>query len=143
MPAIDKPPIQLTAVEMDAVIAYLQAKDGNEVTISLPTESPAPTEQEAVAPAGAAPAPAQTPEEAVGKYACQACHSMLGTESAVGPSLADVGTRMPREQIRRSILEPNAEIAEGFTEGVMPGDFAEKMTVKELEMIVQLLANGH
>jgi hypothetical protein len=50
---------------------------------------------------------------------------------------------MPREQIRRSILEPNAEIAEGFTEGVMPGDFAEKMTVKELEMIVQLLANGH
>jgi mono/diheme cytochrome c family protein len=84
MPAIDKPPIQLSNVEMDAVIAYLQAKDGNEVTISLPTESPAPTEQEAGAPAGAAPAPAQTPEEAVGKYACQACHSMLGTESAVG-----------------------------------------------------------
>ncbi|MEA3278263.1 MAG: c-type cytochrome [Pseudomonadota bacterium] len=137
MPAIDKPPIQLSPVEMDAVIAYLQAKDGNEVSVALPTEAPAPAEKAAAV--GAAPAPAKTPEEAVAKYGCQACHSMLGTESPVGPPLSDVGARLSQEQIIQSILEPDAEIAEGFSEGVMPGDFAEKMTVRELEMIIELL----
>ena len=138
MPAIDKAPIQLSAVEIDAVIAYLQAKDGNEVTVTLPTEAPTPAPQEA----SAAPASAKTPEEAIAKYGCQACHSMLGTESLVGPPLTDAGARLSKEQIIQSILEPEAEIAEGFPMGVMPGDFAEKMTVKELEMIVGLLGSG-
>ncbi len=37
MPAVDKPPVSLTADEIDAVIAYLQAKDGNPVTM-LPSK---------------------------------------------------------------------------------------------------------
>lgn len=139
MPAIDKPPIQLSPVELDAVIAYLQAKDGHEVTVALPTEAPAPATQTV---AGAAPAPAETAEAAVAKFACQACHSMLGTESPVGPSLKDVGARLTPEQIRQSILEPNAEVAAGFAPGIMPGDFAARMTVKELEMIVALLVGS-
>ncbi len=140
MPAIDKSPIQLSPVEIDAVIAYLQAKDGNEVTVALPTESPAPVMEQGGAATGGAPAPAATAEEALAKYGCQACHSMLGTESPVGPKLDDVGARFAPEQIRQSILDPNAEIAEGFSAGMMPADFAEKMTVKELQMIVQLMA---
>lgn len=33
MPAVDKPPMSLTADEINAVIAYLLAKDGNPVTV--------------------------------------------------------------------------------------------------------------
>jgi len=36
MPAVDKPPMSLTPVEVDAVIAYLLVKDGNPVTVPLP-----------------------------------------------------------------------------------------------------------
>ena len=36
MPAVDKPPIQLSELVMDAIIAYLQKKDGNPVTVSQP-----------------------------------------------------------------------------------------------------------
>ena len=36
MPAIDKPPMSLTPVEVDAIIAYLLAKDGSPVTVPLP-----------------------------------------------------------------------------------------------------------
>ncbi len=139
MPAINKPPIELSAVEMDAIIAYLQAKDGYEVTVALPTEAPAAAEPAAVAATGGAPAPAVTAEAAVKKYACMACHALLGSEAALGPSLNDIGQRQPAQAIRASIIDPDAVITEGFTPGVMPGDFAEKMTVKELEMIVQLL----
>ncbi len=141
MPAVDKAPIQLSAMEIDAIIAYLQSKDGNEVTVSLPSPEAA-AEVAAAAPAGgsgSAPAPATTGEEALGKYTCTACHSMDSNDTLVGPGLMDVGGRLSVEELRQSIIEPNAVIAEGFPP-IMPADFAGKMTVKELQMIVDLLA---
>jgi len=141
MPAIDKAPIQLSAMEMDAVIAYLQAKDGNEVTVSLPSPEAA-AEVAAATPAqgsAAAPVLAATPEEALQKYTCAACHSMTSRDVLVGPGLSDVGARLSVDQIRQSIIDPNAVITEGFP-AAMPADFAAKMTVKELEMIVNYLA---
>jgi len=38
MPAVDKPPMSLTPAEVDAIIAYLLAKDGNPVTVALPRD---------------------------------------------------------------------------------------------------------
>ncbi len=57
----------------------------------------------------------------------------------MGPGLATVGGRLSETEIRQSIVDPAAVIAEGFPPA-MPADFAEKMTVKELEMLVQHLA---
>ena len=139
MPTINKAPIELSDVEIDAVIAFLQSKDGGDVTVSLPTEAPV---VEAPAAAGGVPAPAKTAEEAIAKYGCQACHSLLGTESGVGPDLTKVGARLSIADIRRSILDPNAIIAEGFDANMMPADFADRMTVKELNMIVTLLGEA-
>jgi len=138
MPAIDKPPIQLSEIEMNAVIAYMQAKDGNPVTVPLPSAEAVPitTEEKQTT----APAPiAETAQEAIKEFGCTACHSILETESPVGPDLRTVGSRLSADEIRQSILEPNAVITEGYSP-MMPGDFADKMRVKELEMIVQFLA---
>ncbi|MBL3589443.1 MAG: cytochrome C [gamma proteobacterium endosymbiont of Lamellibrachia anaximandri] len=140
MPAVDKAPIQLSAMEMDAIIAYLQAKDGNEVTVSLPSpEVAAELAAEAPAAGGVAPAPAATAEEALGKYACNSCHAMDSEDPLVGPGLASVGARLSEAEIRQSIIDPAAVITEGFPPA-MPADFAEKMTVRELRMLVQHLA---
>jgi cytochrome c551/c552 len=140
MPQINKAPIELSVIEMDAIIAYLQAKDGNEVTVELPSPDASAAAVASAKPVdGGAPAPAATAEEALAKYACTGCHSMESADPLVGPGLVDVGARLGMDEIRQSILDPNAVIAEGFP-AAMPADFAEKMTVKELEMIVQLLA---
>jgi len=48
-------------------------------------------------------------------------------------------SRLSRDQIGQSILDPAAVISEGFTD-MMPKDFGDKMTVKELSMIVDLLS---
>ena len=140
MPAVDKAPIQLSAMEMDAIIAWLQAKDSNEVTVSLPSPEAAAGATAATEPAagGAAP-PAASADQALAKYACTGCHSLEGTDALVGPGLGDVGARLSAEEIRQSILDPNAVLSEGFPPA-MPTDFAQKMTVSELEMIVQWLA---
>ncbi|MCW8883622.1 MAG: hypothetical protein OQK12_00035 [Motiliproteus sp.] len=140
MPAVDKKPIELSAVQIDAIIAFLQSKDGNEVTVALPTEAAVedsePTGTVAATPAVAA---AATVEEAIAKYGCSACHSVYDTESPVGPDLRDVGSRLGEEEIRQSIIDPAAVIAEGFP-AIMPANFAERMTVKELGLLVQGLA---
>ncbi len=136
MPAVNKAPIELSDIEINAVIAYLQAKDGNDVTVPLPTEAPAtemPLEK---------PIVAGTIEEVISKYNCQACHKILGSGGDLGPNLEQVGMRLSPEQIRQSIIDPDVEITKGFPSGVMPQNYSEQMRVKELDMLVTFLADG-
>ena len=136
MPTVDQPPIQLSAVEIDAVIAFLQQKDGNPVSVALPSGDAAPaleTGESSAAP----PALAQNAEEAIAKFGCAACHAVLQSESPVGPSLKDVGKRLSVDQIRSSIVDPKAEIAPGFPP-IMP-EFP-NMALAELNLVVQFLA---
>ena len=137
MPAVDKPPIELTDVEMDAVIAFLQAKDGNDVTVSLPSEAPTVAEAK---DAPVAEGPAQSADEAIAKFGCRACHTIQGEGAGLGPALDDVGARLSEAQIRESILDPNAIVAPGYPSDVMPQDYAAQMTVQELETLVKYLA---
>ncbi len=134
MPAVDQPPIQLSEVAMGAVIAYLQQKDGNPVTVALPTA--APESDKAEETADAPPAPPKSPEEVIAKYGCAACHSIMSTQSVIGPNLNGVGERLKIDEIRTSIIDPKAVIADGFPP-IMPNFPA--MTVAELEMVAQFL----
>ncbi|MCF6258113.1 MAG: c-type cytochrome [Gammaproteobacteria bacterium] len=136
MPAVNKAPIELSEIEINAVIAYLQAKDGNDVTVPLPIEAPEVEIQ------SAEPIVAGTIEEVLAKYNCQACHKVLGSGGDLGPDLEQVGMHLSPEQIRQSIIDPDVEITKGFPPGVMPQNFAEQMRVKELDMLVTFLVDG-
>jgi mono/diheme cytochrome c family protein len=135
MPAVNKAPIQLNDVEMDAITAFLQAKDGGDVTVELPIDAPAPATETA------APSVATTAEEALAKFSCSACHAVLDSAAELGPSLKNVGARLSAAEIRQNIVNPNAVITEGFPP-IMPLDLADRMMVKELEMIVEFLAKS-
>lgn len=144
MPDVSKPPIELSDIQMDAIVAFMQAKDGAPVTVTLPS-SPTPNGDERLAadePSTAVvAASANSAEEALAKHACPACHTILDSQSPVGPSLVDVGVRLAPAVIRQSIVDPNAVIAEGFAPNMMPADLADRMTARELEMIVEYLSN--
>ncbi|WP_457676896.1 c-type cytochrome [Thiolapillus sp.] len=139
MPHVNKPPIQLSDMEMDAITAWLLAKDGNEVTVALPAVEAAARAVEKSGVAARSQEPARAPEEALSRYGCVSCHSMDSRDALVGPGLVDVGARLDADEIRQSILDPAAVIVEGFPPA-MPADFGDRMTVNELEMIVQYLA---
>lgn len=143
MPAVDVAPILLNPVEIDAVIAFMQAKDGNEVSVSLPSAMPpAPAGQADSAPSPAVETvAADSPAALLRKYACSACHSIADSVSPVGPDLNGIGDRLDRAQISESIIDPNATIAEGFAAGMMPDTFAAQMTVRELNILVDYLAS--
>jgi len=136
MPVINKAPTDLSEVEMNAIIAFIQTKDGGEATVALPTGVVATEPKSAKADI---PKPAANAEQALKKYTCTACHAILDSSAAVGPKLSDVGERLSPAQIRESILNPAAVIAAGFPP-IMPANLVDTMMVNELEMIVAFLA---
>ena len=50
-----------------------------------------------------------------GKARCSTCHMIRGKGSPFGPELSGIGGERSSAAIRRSILEPGAEITPGFT----------------------------
>lgn len=135
MPTANRAPLNLSDLEVDAIIAFMQAKDGNEVTVSLPTDAPAVTEERSTAGVVAA----VSGEAAIAKYGCAACHVISGTGGNLGPDLTGLSERMDSAGVHQAIADPNVVIAEGYAAGLMPTDFADKMTVTEMAMVVELL----
>lgn len=140
MPDVSAGSIRLSAAEIAAVVAYLQDRGGAEVTVEIP-EDPGKKED------GGAREEEGEPREAIGdprllmaKFTCDACHMINGEGGEVGPNLSTIGAVRDRAYLRRAILDPNAEIANGFERDQMPEDMGSQMYVSELEVLVSFLA---
>ncbi len=83
------------------------------------------------------------------QFGCVACHSQDGTV-IVGPTwsgladstvtLADGSTVLAdADYLVNSILEPNAQVHEGFSEGIMPPNFAESLTTEQIDQLVAFI----
>lgn len=70
---------------------------------------------------------------------CSNCHSIREGEVIVGPSLAGIGSREDPKYIRESILDPDAEIVDGFSEGTMPDVWDEALTPQQVDQLVAYL----
>jgi cytochrome c oxidase subunit II len=72
---------------------------------------------------------------------CGGCHTFApaGATAQVGPSLDDLPD--DPEFVRRSIVDPDAEIASGFQAGVMPS-FGDRLSDEQLEALVRYLLGG-
>ncbi len=133
MPGVTGGAIDLSEAEISAVIAYLQDLGGAEVTVAIPTDAPAAeSEDSAAAKAG----PLESAEEIVASYGCGACHVIAGQSGAVGPDLSAIGVSRDNDYLRRAILDPNAEVAEGYPPGLMPATYGAQLYAQELELLV-------
>jgi mono/diheme cytochrome c family protein len=134
----------LTVAMIGAVVVFASEDEGAEAaghietelteTETGPTETetgPAETETgqtETTPPATTAPEEeAPTGDPAAGKAlfasnGCGGCHTFeaAGTTGAVGPNLDEALEGKDAEFVHQSIVEPNAEVAEGYNPGVMP-----------------------
>ncbi len=133
---------QLPEDQIWAVVAFLESQ-GGEVTV---TAADLPQERELEAATSATPAQTFTvttdPAELIGEKGCVGCHQLAGAGAPVGPPFDGMGGRLTADRIRRGVLDPNAETAEGFDQfaGVMPTYFGEQLSAAQLEAIVQFLA---
>ena len=77
---------------------------------------------------------------------CGGCHAFepAGTDAQVGPSLdaVDAGSGSVEDFIRESIIDPNAEIAQGYQPSVMPETYESTLSDEQLDALVQYLVEG-
>jgi mono/diheme cytochrome c family protein len=88
---------------------------------------------------GAKPPPLGTPAELFTEK-CGSCHSLeAGTGDGTGPNLGDSLAGKDAKYIEKQIVDPNSEIAAGFSEGVMPPDFGQQIPEQDLQGLVQYI----
>ncbi|MDP9376989.1 MAG: cytochrome c oxidase subunit II [Actinomycetota bacterium] len=73
---------------------------------------------------------------------CSSCHTLAdaGSNSSTGPNLDDALEGKSEEYIRQGILEPDQQIAAGFSAGIMPPNYDETLKPEEVDALVKYLA---
>jgi cytochrome c551/c552 len=139
--------------------AILAAREAGEAVSALPTPTPvlitALSEEQIYAglpedvTAALASADVARAEQIALVNACTGCHSLDPNVALAGPTwyqVADAAAgRVPGESpalyVYESIMNPSKFIVAGFQDGVMPKDFAERLSTQELaDLIAYLLA---
>ncbi len=85
---------------------------------------------------------------------CIKCHQVRGEGRDVGPALSEIGTKLPKEALYESILDPSAGISFGFEAwqvqlksgddayGLKTSDTAEEIAIKDTNGIVTRYKRG-
>ncbi len=104
-------------------------------------------------PNGGEAAPSQDTAEA-GRgvfmtYGCSACHTLkaVGAKGTVGPSLDGVGSWAGALEpgldagtfLHQAVLDPDEHIASGYESGIMPANFATRLSPAQLSGLVKFL----
>jgi mono/diheme cytochrome c family protein len=75
---------------------------------------------------------------------CGGCHAFgpAGTNATVGPNLDEALQGQDGASIREAIVDPNAEVAQGYAQGIMPGDYGDKLSDEQLADLVAFLSTS-
>ena len=121
-PAISMPAEIVTGQDLDDVAAYLGMYAG------VP---------------GAAPpqVPGGPGAQVFANNGCGGCHTLAAAKSGgvTGPNLDEVLPGQTAAMIHEDIADPNKDIAKGYPPNVMPANYAQTLTSKELDDLVQYL----
>ena len=137
----------LGAVEVFAVEPKEEAAAGETTTHpEPPPPPPSGTTTQAEQPP---PPPAPAGDPAAGKdlfssQGCGNCHafSAAGSSGAIGPNLDESLQGKDATFVREAIVEPNKETAQGYPANVMPDNYGQELTPKQLDDLVAFLQAG-
>jgi mono/diheme cytochrome c family protein len=75
---------------------------------------------------------------------CASCHTLqeAGASATVGPDLDDVLKGKDAAFIHESIVDPSAEVASGFSAGIMPETYDDQLDEKQLADLVAFLVQA-
>jgi cytochrome c oxidase subunit 2 len=93
---------------------------------------------------GASDNPAATGEGLFRRW-CAGCHTVEpGAAATVGPGLAGIAARAAAnpdglsaaQWLRRATVQPDAELAPGYSAGLMPSNYEQSLSAAELDALV-------
>jgi mono/diheme cytochrome c family protein len=124
-PAVSMPPDLASGQDLDDIAAYVGKYAG------VPGAAP-PT------------VPGGPGAQVFANNGCGGCHTFKAAKSGgvTGPNLDEVLVGQSEAMVHESIVDPNASIAKGYPANVMPANFGEAISSKELEQLVEYLVDN-
>jgi mono/diheme cytochrome c family protein len=121
-PAVSMPADLVTGQDLDDVAAYVGLYAG--VPGAAPPRVPGGPGAQVFANSG-----------------CGTCHTLAAAESGgvTGPDLDEVLPGQSEAMVKEDIVDPNKEIAKGYPPNVMPSNFEQSLSPKEIEDLVEYL----
>lgn len=121
-PAVSMPADVVTGQDLDDVAAYVGLYAG--VPGAAPPKVPGGPGAQVFANSG-----------------CGGCHTLAAakTGGTVGPNLDEVLPGQDAAKVEEDIVDPNAVIAHGYPPNVMPSNFGQSLSKKEIEDLVEYL----
>jgi mono/diheme cytochrome c family protein len=121
-PAVSMPANVVSGQELDDVAAYVGSIAG--VPGAAPPEVPGGPGAQVFANNG-----------------CGGCHTLAaaGSGGVTGPNLDEVLPGQSAAMVHESIVNPNAQLAKGYPANVMPQNFEQTISEKEIEELVEYL----
>jgi mono/diheme cytochrome c family protein len=134
----------LGAVEVFAKEEHPETEAPGETTPEPPPPSPGTTTTTTTTTTQQPPGSPVAGKAVFASAGCAACHTFApaGSTGTVGPDLDQVLQGKDAEFIRTSIVDPNAVIAQGYSAGVMPENFQQQLSPKQLDDLVAFLTSG-
>ncbi len=136
---------QLTEEQIWSVVAFLESQ-GGEVTVTgqdLASARQAAPASGAAAPAGAGFSTTTDPLAIIKEQGCLSCHQLGSEGMPIAPPFDHIGSRVGKDYIRESIVDPNAKAAKGYEKlkGMMPTFFGQRLSAAQLEILVAFLSS--
>jgi mono/diheme cytochrome c family protein len=121
-PAVSMPADIVTGQDLDDVAAYVAMYAG------VPGAAP-PT------------VPGGPGAQVFANNGCGGCHTFAAAKSGgvTGPNLDEILAGQSAAMVHESIVDPNKEIAKGYPPNVMPANYEQTISPKELDQLVEYL----
>ena len=128
---------------------YEAGPDGTLISVPCPGNgAPEPTPDPGNGNGGELPAGAV----AFGDISCAPCHAIEGLQGATGvtgPDLTQIGSiaedrvagLSAEEYIRQAIVDPEEYVVDGFSAGIMPTNYGDRLSDEEIDDLVEYLAS--
>ena len=105
---------------------------------------PTPTETAPTETTGTAEGDPAAGEPLFTSQGCGGCHAFgpAGTNATIGPNLDEALQGDDAASISEAIVDPNAEVAQGYAEGIMPDDYDQRLSDEQLADLVAFLSTS-
>jgi mono/diheme cytochrome c family protein len=123
------------------VLGILLAGCGGEETVAPTAETVVGTVPGEIDLSAGDPQAGKNVFNEVAQPACGSCHTYgpAGSNQTLGPNLDDALADKDRQFILESIVNPDAEVTQGFADNLMPEDYGQKLNEEQLADLVAFL----
>jgi mono/diheme cytochrome c family protein len=151
------PFILVTLILMIAMLGAVEVFAKEEEHGATETQEPAPEPAPEPGPSPEPPPPAPAPTTTGGASGsveagktlfrvsgCGGCHTFAaaGTNGSTGPNLDESLAGKDAAYVEQAIVDPNAEVAEGYGPGVMPQTYEQQFSPEQIADLVTFLTSG-